>query len=421
MTDFPVPIPPPNPLFNQNALRPPMRVTANPQLALGPGAGGAVATLDDLARQLVGGNPAAIPGATGAGAAGMSASMAGAVPRITDFPTAALGAPGPTGPVPPPINQLMSQLSGGGTGGASGGVGTPVNIAGGVRSKVAGAAASGVDDILGAAGAGGAAGIMGKLGKLPFPAGKFGRAGAGLGIGVVGNLLSGATGGNESMLGRFFSGAGMGGGLGAIGGPQSAVIGGLIGGLGNALMGGGEAGESADDRFANVLGQTSFDDETRSEFQVMYEILKETTGDDQAALSQVGQAMIQRMMEQDNAQAAQAKMLATQALTAQFFQPFTKQLLDSAQQRATIGENLAESLPENYRGIARMQNAASLDNATRTANAYAAQSQLLPAMAAIQYQQGLAQQAAQQAAAQGMNGGGATSLADLANQLAPTG
>lgn len=389
-------IPPPPmlpPWMLQNQLRQPMRVSATPQLALGPGGRQGVATLDDLAAQVMGSRPTPIGGGQlGLPAAppGLPPGVMGQLPRVTDLPTGPLGAPGPTGPM---LSPNMSS--------------TPVSIRTGAAGGVA-------DDLAGLGG--GASGLMGKLKGLPFPKSLAGKAGAGLGIGLAGNVLSGLTGGQESPLGRFFSGAGMGGGLGAtFGGAPGAVIGGIGGGLANVFMGGGAGGDSADDRFDSIMGDVSLPDDDVQEIRALYNVLKEVTGDDEAALQQIGQLIIQRITGQQDAQDAQAKMLATQALTAQFFQPFTQQLLESAQIRAGIGERLAEQLPEGYRAVARSQNAAGLDNATRVANSYAAQAQLLPAMAAMQYQQGLANQAAQQQAMGA--GGGATSLADLASQV----
>lgn len=406
--------PPYDPLFATNQLRQPIRVTANPQLALGMGGGQVPATVEQLANQLVGGKASSIPGTPpGLGAAPL-ALPPGPLPSITDMPVNPTGAPGPSGPVPPTMPNLRQLTSGQSGGGLMSSAASAGEVGAGAKLASSLGGAEGIA-------AGGIGGLLGKLKSTALPAGKLARGGIGLGLPIAGNLLGQAAGGQESVLGRLLSGAGTGAGLGSLSGNLlGTAAGAAVGGVANVLFGGGEEGQSADDRWQSILKQDlNLPNEDLAELSVMYEILKETTGDDDAALAQVGQELLTRMMGRQQDREAQAKMLATQALTAQFFQPFTKQLLDSAQQRATIGERLADDLPENYRGIARMQNAASLDNATRTANAYAAQAQLLPAMASMQFQQGLISQAANQQATQGISNTGMApgNLADLAAQI----
>lgn len=271
---------------------------------------------------------------------------------------------------------------------------------------------------------GGASGVMGKT----SPFGKLlsttkGKIGVGLGLPIAGNFLGDMAGGDESILGRALKGAGTGGGIGAIGGPWGAAGGALVGGLGNALFGGG--GGSKKSNITELLSNAPLTPEARDRLQLTYEILKETS-DEKTAGATIGQMILEEL----NAGAAEAKatedsqrrMLATQALTAQFFQPFTKELLDSAQMRYKMTQDLLPSLPESYRGIAAQQSIAALDDSTRLANAYASQAQLIPTMSAMQQQQSgvnqIAQQLFQQSLANtGTGGAGAGSFNDLLAQL----
>lgn len=255
------------------------------------------------------------------------------------------------------------------------------------------------------AGGGGVKGLIGK--SLP-----------GLGVSIAGNYIGNEIGGD---VGSLISGASTGAGLGMMFGPWGAAVGGVAGGLLSLLDNDDEA--NPEEKLISFIQQAQLPDEKKASYLLQYEILRETTGDEKAALQTVGQQIVTDMANAEQAQEQQQKMLASQALTAQFFQPFTQQLLDSAQQRAKIGEQLAGQLPDGYRQIAQMQNAASLDNATRTANAYAAQAQILPAFEAMQQQQQMANQLAQQQTAQvmqqvaGGNAAGGGGLASLIQQL----
>lgn len=282
-----------------------------------------------------------------------------------------------------------------------------------------------------AAGVGGAtkiAGLRAALGRVPFPEGTVGKLGLGLGVSVAGNVLGNALGGNESALGRFVKGAGTAGGFTTMFGPEVAIPAAVIGGIANAAFGGKHEGSSSKWLEDDTLDRAGYSEQEKAQIKTMYEVLKSTT-DAKTASQQIGQIIIQDLTSKQQAvqqeAVSQQRMLASQALAAQFFQPFTKQLLDSAQQRYSITESVAKDLPPEYRSVARAQNAAALDNATRVANAYQAQAQLLPSMAGMQQQQAIASQLSQQQAAQvmanlygGGAGGGATSLTDLASQLA---
>lgn len=291
---------------------------------------------------------------------------------------------------------------------------------------------------LGAAGPAAAAtpGALSRFSNL-MPKGGWGKAGLIMGAGVAGNVLGNAAGGQESGLGRFLSGAGTGAGIGAVvgnaipipgvGALTGAIGGGIIGG-GISLLSGGDKEPDFESRLDELLKGTGIPDEQADELKATYELLVEAGGGgDEAktqALTTIVNSVMQNQAAQEQAKAAQYEMLSRQAMTAEFFRPLTQQLIESAQTRAAIGERVAADLPPAYRAVAQQQNAAALDNATRTANAYAAQAQLLPTLANLEYQKGLADQIAQQQAAQvmqqmGIGGGGsAGSLADLTAQLA---
>lgn len=275
-----------------------------------------------------------------------------------------------------------------------------------------------------AAAPGGLRGLIAPLSKIPFPKSFAGKAGLGIGLPIAGNFLGDAAGGDDSFLGRLIKGAGTGAGLGAFLGPQAAVAGGVLGGAYNAIFGGEE--KSGDSVWVKdeTLTRAGYSDEDKTQIKLMYQILKDTQGEEQAKAA-IGQIIIQdlqgRQAQQDFEEQSQKRMLASQALAAQFFQPFTQQMMDSAQQRYAITEKIADELPPAYRSVARAQNAAALDNSTRVATAYAAQAQLLPSLSAIEYQKSLADQLSQQQAATviaNLYGGGNSGGSNLADILA---
>lgn len=270
---------------------------------------------------------------------------------------------------------------------------------------------------------GGIRGLVAPLSKIPFPKSLAGRAGVGIGLPIVGNFLGNAAGGDESFLGRLIKGGGTGAGLGAFLGPEAAVAGGVIGGVYNAIFGGKEEGGGGTKWLEDeTLDRAGYSSEDKEQIKLMYSVLKDSQGEE-VAKQQIGQIIINdlqtRQANQDFEAQSQKRMLASQALAAQFFQPFTQQLLDSAQQRYAITEKVADELPPTYRAVARAQNAAALDNATKVAQAYQVQAQLLPTLSAVEYQKSLADQLSQQQAATvianlygGGNAGGG-SIADL--------
>lgn len=281
--------------------------------------------------------------------------------------------------------------------------------------------------------ASGAKGLLGGIkSKLPFveggaTLGQFAKGAVGPLIASVAlNKAGGMAGGDESFLGRALKGAG----TGAIGfsfGPEIGIPATVISAGLNAFFGGKKGDKTPVWLEEETLDRAGFSDVDKSQIRMTYDILKETQGED-AAKTAIGQIIMQdittRKAQEQEDISSQRRMLATQALASQFFQPFTKQMLDSAQQRYQVSESVAKDLPPEYRSIMRAQNAASLDNANRVATAYAAQAQMIPQMAAVDYQKSIADQLAQQQAAtviQNLYGGGASgagSLTDLASQAA---
>lgn len=280
-------------------------------------------------------------------------------------------------------------------------------------------AASYVDDLAaaatgtaveGAAAKGLLGGLGAKISGIPFPKSTAGRVGLGLGLGLAAQPVSNALGGNESFLGRFAGGAVSGAGLGAIGGPWGALGGGLAMGLYNGFFGGGEdAGGSFDkDKVVDYMSITGMGEDQQQEMFALYELEKDALGGDAAKANLMERLSLHAQerdyQEQVTAQEAQAqqRMLASQALAGQFFQPFADKMITSAQQRYQAMQNILPSLPESFRGIAASQAAGALDNATRMATAYQAQAQMIPAMASFQEQQGQVNSLAQQLLQQGI-------------------
>jgi hypothetical protein len=243
--------------------------------------------------------------------------------------------------------------------------------------------------------------------------GGFKRAGVGLGVGIGADMLANTIDSDGGILNRALKGAGQGAGLGLLSKNPLVIAGGAIGGgvLGalGALGGKGESGPDFK-KIGNLLAQAGVPEADRNQLTALYELDKQLLGEEaakanltthvQQIIAQTQSASAQMAAEQQ----AQSRMLASQALAGQFFQPFAQDMLQSAQQRHQMINNLLPSLPENYRGVAASQSAASLDNATKMATAYAAQAQMIPAMAAFQDQQSQINGIASQMLQQGIQG-----------------
>lgn len=289
--------------------------------------------------------------------------------------------------------------------------------------------------------AGGVRGAVGRLGSqvsktvggrqvLPNLGGMK-RVGLGLGIGVGSDFIADKVDPGGGLINNIISGAGTGAGFGIMSknpylAAGATVLGGVAGALG--LLGGEEKAAFKPDKVMSAMSDMGVPVEQRALYMSLFDIEKDAVGEDvakQNLLTRLQDSAVQmeqaQMAEQQGAM-DQERMLASQAMAAQFFQPFAQQMITSAQQRAQAVEGMLPSLPPEYRGIAQAQAASALDNATRMATAYQAQAQMIPAMAAMESQtQNVNSIAAQlqqmgvQNAIQGQfgTGGGGVSLTDL--------
>lgn len=328
------------------------------------------------------------------------------------------------GPAMPPMPQSTGPVS------SLGGMSIPRNAPAGVNP------ASFVDDLaVAATGVGSKAGIAGRVGKAvvnPSATGlmKFVKPGIGvmgavrpmLGYGMMGMAGSQVAGmlPGDSNVEQALQGAAMGAGIGAgvgsivpgLGTGLGALVGGGIGGaaglLENIFGGDDKGGGKLTEKVTNYLTSVGADADQQGSIMSLYELEKDALGDDVAKnnlMSRVAafeqEQTVARQQEQEGA-LAQQRMLASQALAGQFFAPFAQQMVQSAQQRHEMMQNILPTLPENFRGIAAAQSAAALDNATRMATAYQAQAQMIPAMASFQQQQDQVNSLASQLLQQGI-------------------
>lgn len=256
-------------------------------------------------------------------------------------------------------------------------------------------------------------------------AGGLAKGGAGLGLSIAGNLAGEALGGNESPLGRFAQGAGTGGGLGMLLGPKGAVIGGLIGGLGSMVFGGKKSKTTdPNEILTSALSESGLDPQTQKEIRAFYIVTSRLGGDSKdsqiAALNQTGQLILQEMQRRQEAQAEQQFLGNVQGDISQFIEPFRQQTLMDAALQSQIMQQLAPTLPPEYRSVitagALGQQAAS----GRLANSLAVSAQMSPVIQAQRRQMQLVDQAAQQLVGQGIStalGGGSTSTLSLQSLL----
>lgn len=242
----------------------------------------------------------------------------------------------------------------------------------------------------------------------------LGYGGAGLMASQLVNSLPGESNAEQGLQGAAI-GAGIGATAGSIfpvvGTGLGALAGGLVGGaagvLGN-MFGGDDKDKFSFDKVANLMTESGVSTDQQTSLQGLYELEKEALGDEAAKanlLTRADSILQQQMLAEEQAQisaAEQQKMLASQALAGQFFAPFAQNMVQSAQQRYEMIQNVLPTLPENFRGVAAAQSAATLDNATRMATAYQAQSQLIPTMAAYESQQSQVNSLAQQLLQQGI-------------------
>lgn len=252
----------------------------------------------------------------------------------------------------------------------------------------------------------------------------------GAGLGLVGDFASYGIGkaipGSstaEHVLSGGAKGAGIGAGLGLLGGPfaglsvpAGAAIGGALGGLGGLIFGGKKEDKASTgtmtpgQRLRSVLQSSGIPTTTSSQIMGYYKALAELNGGSieakAQALAQVQPLVLEALQGSGTNQFASGQLTPTQnaaiqAQTAQFLSPYVQQTIDSAQQNADYTMKYLPSVPEAYRGVLAAGAQAELSASTRLANAYAAQAQLAPGMAALQQaqqaQQSLASQLLQQA------------------------
>jgi hypothetical protein len=281
--------------------------------------------------------------------------------------------PGLTGQASAPgIQQLLSQLA--------------PPLAGTQMAAPAGFAGTAAPAVATAGQAGGAqAGLMSRGGSV------LSRAAIPLGIFSGGQLLSNAVDPEKGTTQRAIADAATGAAIGSVGGPITAAIGGALG-LGWGLFGPEGGGGSGDQtkQLEELVAQLGLNPST---YTAQLDIQKELLGDDKAATQAVLQQALADYQTNQQATAAESQfqrqesfnrgqdqsfLLAMQAQTAKFFQPFTDNILTSGIQQAQTLSQLAPSLPEPYRSVMLAQSASQLGNAQRLASAYSAQAMLLP-------------------------------------------
>lgn len=267
---------------------------------------------------------------------------------------------------------------------------------------------------------GGTAGAMARLGGMGGLAARAGTAG---GIAMVANpIIDQVVPGSNSNWEQGLQGAATGAAIGAtIGAPAfgvgagvGAAVGGALGGIAGVLLNGGDPSPEADTGavIGDALSQSGLAPDYQSEIMSTYNVLMSLANgneaEEAAARQQVGAMIVQSMQEDRAAKQSTESMLASQALAGQFFQPFTGQMLDSANLRADITSQMADSLPGPYQAVARQNATNALDTTTRLASAFSAQAQLIPSMRGLEIEQ--------QRLAQGGSSGGNAAFNDLLAQ-----
>ena len=318
-----------------------------------------------------------------------------------------------------------------------------------------------------ALGGGGGGGILSRLpglGSISRTAGTWGelgtaaKLGRGLGAGILGEVGSRAfdawtPGSHNSNLEQGLQGAAQGAALGAvvgapffgIGAVPAAAIGALGGGalgvLGNVLGLGGDDGEDSKAAdpvtiLGNGIAAAQLDPDTTEEILQAYEVmtaLAEAQPEGDARDQAMAQAfntsaeMILQAMQQKEQMASQAtNTLALQAQAQDIFAPLAQDITDSSMLYANAMKGIRDTLPESYRPIADATVARELSSAQRLASAYQAQAAVTPVVNRLtQYQQdynNLAAQQFSQALAQQAAGGSASlggSTSDVLAALTP--
>lgn len=236
------------------------------------------------------------------------------------------------------------------------------------------------------------------------------------------SFIEQAVPGKDSLIEQVLQGATAGGAIGGIAGAPLLGIGALpgaaLGAAGGGLLAavgslfGGDDKSSASKKLQNLLTSSGLPEDIRNELQVTFDILSQTT-DEETALAQVGQLALSRIQESRTQEDQLQKSLAMQMLASQFSQPFAEDLLNTANTRVGVVEQLLPSLPPEYRPVALNSANAQLSSAQRLASAYGAQAQLLPGVDALRQQQSALSQAAAQQLSQALAGADTTGLGGL--------
>ena len=276
------------------------------------------------------------------------------------------------------------------------------------------------------------AGILGEAGSRIIDATNIGGQNSNVEQGLQGAAQGAALG---ALVGAPFFGVGAG-----VGAAAGGAIGGALGVLGNTLgLGGGGEDEDAPDPI-EILGsgiqaaqlapdQTEEILQTYEVLTALAEMQPEGEARDAAmaqAFDQSAAMILQAMQQKEQVASQAANTFALQAQAQDIFAPLAQDITDSSMLYANAMRGIRDNLPESYRGIADATVARELSSAQRLASAYQAQAAVTPVINQLtQYQQdynNLAAQQFSQALAQQAAGGSAAlggSTSDVLAALTP--
>lgn len=255
---------------------------------------------------------------------------------------------------------------------------------------------------------------------------------------------TGGAGDARQILGDAATGAGIGATVGLLGGPfapltsgTGALIGGIAGGAYGAIDSffGDDGGDSSSDyrkTLVTAAAQLGLDP---AQYSAAWDLLTKSGADPKQLSVQLSNqllqdASLQKQQQQAIAQAAQQRQmdqkfaLAIQAQAAEFFAPYTNNIITAGATQAQLLSDLASQLPPAYAGVMKNQAQQALSQAQRLAGAYAAQTALIPgqfmAQAELKRQAELQKYQYQQQVIQSQQGGGGggTGYDQLVQQLA---
>jgi hypothetical protein len=329
-------------------------------------------------------------------------------------------------PTPQELAALLGQMGGNGAAAATP---NPLPLFTGANMGLGTAGAfGGVPGTLGSLGTP-APGLMAQLGGRLAPLATKAGIAKGLGYGLAGSLVSGgidrAIGGNGNVE-QALQGAAMGAGLGAPLGPWGAAVGG-IGGAGLGLLGNTvfkkkkvDPAQKASDAMGRVTGwlqsgaAAGLPPETQQSILKQFNLAYQFAEDDaqrkaveETAKQQIMTAATQNQISPQAKPPTGAELAALQIAYAQAMQPVAQQTRLAGQMGNQMYSQLAGQAADPasaaaYNQMAQIQT----QGADKLAAAYQAQATLLPSFNAIQQQQSLANQLAQQQMMQGLYGGG---------------